>query len=41
MPVLSSFLRKKQSTLKLSTLLLLDTIVKNYSTCLALAIATI
>ena len=36
MPVLSSFLRKNQRALKLSTLLLLDTMVKNYSTSLAL-----
>jgi len=31
LPVLSSFLRKNQRALKLSTLLLLDTLVKNYS----------
>lgn len=36
MPVLSSFLRKNQRALKLSTLLLLDTMVKNYSTSIAL-----
>ena len=36
MPVLSSFLRRNQRALKLSTLLLLDTMVKNYSTSLAL-----
>merc|ERR1719232_1448318 len=36
MPVLSSFLRKNQRALKLSTLVLLDTMVKNYSTSLAL-----
>lgn len=31
LPVLSSFLRKNQRALKLSTLVLLDTLVKNYS----------
>ena len=36
MPVLPSFLRKNQRALKLSTLLLLDTMVTNYSTSLAL-----
>ena len=36
MPVLSSFLRKNQRALKLSTLVLLDTMVKNYSTSIAL-----
>ena len=30
-PVLASFLRKNQRALKLSTLILLDTLVKNYS----------
>ena len=36
MPVLSSFPRKNQRALHLSTLLLMDTLVKNYSTSLAL-----
>ena len=36
MPVLPAFLRKNQRALKLSTLLLLDTMVTNYSTSLAL-----
>jgi len=36
LPVLSSFLRKNQRSLKLSTLVLLDTLVKNYSSSLAL-----
>ena len=36
MPVLSSFLRKIQRALKLTTLLLMDTMVENYSTSLAL-----
>lgn len=33
-PILGSFLRKNQRALKLSTLILLDTLVKNYSTAL-------
>merc|ERR1719370_2843653 len=38
LPVLSSFLRKNQRALKLSTLVLLDTLVKNYPGSLDLAI---
>merc|ERR1712013_371380 len=37
LPVLSSFLRKNQRALKLSTLVLLDTLVKNYPGSLDLA----
>jgi len=37
LPVLSSFLRKNQRALKLSTLVLLDTLVKNYPGSLTLA----
>jgi len=37
LPVLSSFLRKNQRALKLSTLVLLDTLVKNYHGSLTLA----
>ena len=36
LPVLASFLRKNQRALKLSTLALLDTLVKNYSSILRL-----
>jgi len=37
LPILSSFLRKNQRALKLSTLVLLDTLVRNYPSSLTLA----
>lgn len=35
-PILGSFLRKNQRALKLSTLILLDTLVQNYSNAISI-----